>query len=75
MIGILAAQTANWRISLLDTAMPADATAEIIKQSWNGQIGWRWMFGLQVIPATLFFLLMIIMPQTSLEQLVTIFFK
>jgi len=64
MIGILAAQTANWRISLLDTEMPANATAEIIKQSWNGQMGWRWMFGLEVIPATLFFILMIIMPES-----------
>jgi len=64
MIGILAAQTANWRISLIDTEMPANATAEIIRQSWNGQMGWRWMFGLQVIPATLFFILMIIMPES-----------
>jgi len=64
MIGILAAQTANWRISLLDTEMPANATAEIIKQSWNGQMGWRWMFGLQVIPATIFFVMMILMPES-----------
>ena len=64
MIGILAAQTANWRISLIDTEMPANATAEIIKQSWNGQVGWRWMFGLEVIPATLFFILMIFMPES-----------
>lgn len=64
MIGILAAQTANWKISLMDTQMPVNATAEIIRQSWNGQMGWRWMFGLQVIPATLFFVLMIIMPES-----------
>ena len=64
MIGILAAQTVNWRISLIDTEMPANATAEIIKQSWNGQIGWRWMFGIEVIPAILFFVLMIIMPES-----------
>jgi sugar porter (SP) family MFS transporter len=64
MIGILAAQTANWRISLMDTEMPANATAEVIRQSWNGQMGWRWMFGLQVFPATLFFVLMIIMPES-----------
>ena len=64
MIGILAAQTANWRISLIDIEMPANATEEIIKQSWNGQIGWRWMFGVEVIPATLFFVLMIIMPES-----------
>jgi sugar porter (SP) family MFS transporter len=64
MIGILAAQTANWKISQFDTEMPANATAEIIRQSWNGQMGWRWMFGLQVIPAMLFFIMMILMPES-----------
>jgi sugar porter (SP) family MFS transporter len=63
-IGVLAAQVANWRISLLDTEMPANAAAEVIKQSWNGQMGWRWMFGLQLIPASLFFLMMILMPES-----------
>lgn len=63
-IGILAAQVANWRISLIDTEMPANATAEIIRQSWNGQMGWRLMFGLQVFPAVLFFLLMTLMPES-----------
>lgn len=65
MIGILAAQVANWQISLLDTEMPANATEEIIRQSWNGQVGWRWMFGLEVIPAFLFFILMIFMPESA----------
>lgn len=63
-IGILSAQVANWRISLVDTEMPANATTEIIRQSWNGQMGWRWMFGLEVIPATVFFILMILMPES-----------
>ena len=64
MIGILAAQLANWQISLLDTEMPANAAEEIIRQSWNGQMGWRWMFGAEAIPAFLFFLLMIFMPES-----------
>lgn len=64
MIGILAAQVANWQISLIDTAMPADATEEMIRQSWNGQIGWRWMFGLEAVPALLFFILMMLMPES-----------
>jgi sugar porter (SP) family MFS transporter len=64
MIGILVAQTANWRISLIDTAMPVNATDAMIKQSWNGQMGWRWMFGLEFIPASIFFILMIIMPES-----------
>lgn len=64
MIGILAAQVANWQISLLDTEMPVDATEEIIKQSWNGQMGWRWMFGAAAIPASLFFILMFFLPES-----------
>ena len=64
MIGILAAQVANWQISLLDTDMPANATEEMIRQSWNGQTGWRWMFGLEAFPALLFFVLMLFMPES-----------
>ena len=64
MIGILAAQLANWQISLLDTSMPANATEEIIRESWNGQVGWRWMFGLEAFPAVVFFLLMLMMPES-----------
>lgn len=63
-IGILLAQVANWRISLMDTGMPANATLEVIRQSWNGQMGWRLMFGMQVIPASIFFILMILMPES-----------
>ena len=64
MIGILAAQVANWQISLLDTEMPANASEEMIRQSWNGQTGWRWMFGLEACPALLFFVLMLFMPES-----------
>jgi len=64
MFGILAAQIANWRISLVDASLPADATAEMIKNSWNGQYGWRYMFGMQVIPSVIFFLLMVTMPES-----------
>lgn len=64
MFGILAAQLTNWQISLHDTQMPADATNEIIRQSWNGQIGWRWMFGAETLPAFIFFILMILMPES-----------
>ncbi|MDF9794914.1 sugar porter (SP) family MFS transporter [Catalinimonas alkaloidigena] len=64
MIGVLMAQLVNWRISLLDTALPVDATNEVIAQSWSGQAGWRWMFGAEVLPAFLFFVLMFFVPES-----------
>lgn len=65
MFGVLAAQIVNWRISLIDTEMPADATAEVIAQSWNGLMGWRWMFGAEAAPAVLFFILMFFVPESA----------
>ena len=64
MIGVLMAQIVNWRISLLDTALPVDATIEVIAQSWSGQAGWRWMFGVEAIPAFAFFALMFLVPES-----------
>jgi SP family sugar porter-like MFS transporter len=61
VIGILAAQIVNWRIA---QPVPADATAEFIRQSWNGQAGWRWMFGVETVPALLFFLSMFFVPES-----------
>ena len=57
MFGVLLAQVANWQISLLDTQLSDQAGFEEIAQSWNGQVGWRWMFGAELIPAALFFVL------------------
>ena len=31
---------------------------------WNVQTGWRWMFGSETIPATLFFVLMLLVPRS-----------
>jgi len=64
MFGILSAQIINWRISLVDSSMPVDASAEVIRESWNGQMGWRWMFGVETVPAFLFLLFMIFMPES-----------
>ncbi|MDF2157248.1 sugar porter family MFS transporter [Algoriphagus sp. CAU 1675] len=64
MIGVLLAQLANWQISLLDTQLAEDASFEMIASSWSGQSGWRWMFGAEVIPALLFFLLMFFVPES-----------
>ncbi|SMD41596.1 MFS transporter, sugar porter (SP) family [Aquiflexum balticum DSM 16537] len=65
MIGVLLAQVINWQISLLDTLMPDAATFEQIAASWNGNYGWRWMFGVEVIPAMLFFILMFFVPESA----------
>jgi sugar porter (SP) family MFS transporter len=65
MIGVLLAQIANWQISLLDTALPEDADFATIAASWSGQEGWRWMFGAELLPAVLFFVLMFFVPEST----------
>jgi SP family arabinose:H+ symporter-like MFS transporter len=61
VIGILAAQIVNWLIS---QPVPEGAGSEYILVSWNGQSGWRWMFGAETVPAFLFFLLMFFVPES-----------
>jgi len=61
VIGILAAQIVNMQIA---QPVPDNATMEFIQESWNGQQGWRWMFGVETIPASLFFLLMFFVPES-----------
>ena len=61
VIGILAAQLINWQIA---QAVPDEATLDFIRESWNGQAGWRWMFGAETVPASLFFLLMFFVPES-----------
>jgi sugar porter (SP) family MFS transporter len=51
VIGILLAQLVNW---LIAEPVPAFATAGDILNSWNGQVGWRWMFGVTAVPSLLF---------------------
>jgi SP family arabinose:H+ symporter-like MFS transporter len=61
VIGILAAQIINWQIA---QPVPEGASLDFIRQSWNGQYGWRWMFGAETVPAFLFFLLMFFVPES-----------
>jgi len=61
VIGILAAQIVNW---LIAQPVPEGAGTEYILASWNGQNGWRWMFGVETVPAFLFFLLMFFVPES-----------
>lgn len=50
VIGILAAQIANWRIA---QKVPPAMTAAAMAHSWNAQYGWRWMFTAVAVPALL----------------------
>jgi SP family sugar porter-like MFS transporter len=61
VIGILAAQLANWMIA---EQVPENSSNEMILNSWNGQWGWRWMFWMENIPALAFFILMFIVPES-----------
>jgi SP family arabinose:H+ symporter-like MFS transporter len=61
VIGILAAQIINW---LIARPVPEAASLDYILASWNGQYGWRWMFGAETVPAFLFFLLMFFVPES-----------
>lgn len=58
VIGILAAQIVNWLI-----AEPI-IEGEDILNSWNGQWGWRYMFWAGAIPSVLFFVLILIIPES-----------
>ena len=61
VIGILLAQVINW---LIAEPVATGATPEQILASWNGQMGWRWMFGVTAVPAFLFFVAMFFVPES-----------
>jgi len=61
VIGILAAQVVNW---LIARPVPDGATAEFIRQSWNGQFGWRWMFTAVAVPSLLFLAGSLVIPES-----------
>jgi SP family sugar porter-like MFS transporter len=58
VVGILLAQIANWQI-----ADPIIEGQDILS-SWNGQLGWRYMFWIGAIPSVLFFALILIIPES-----------
>jgi MFS transporter, SP family, xylose:H+ symportor len=61
VIGILAAQIVNL---LIAEKVPDGATAEFIRQSWNGQHGWRWMFYAVAVPSLIFFVASMRLPES-----------
>jgi sugar porter (SP) family MFS transporter len=61
VIGILAAQVVNL---LIAGDITAGATAEQIRQSWQGQVGWRWMFTAVAVPSLVFLVLALWVPES-----------
>lgn len=61
VLGILAAQIVNLQIA--DVVSP-DATEVVIRESWNGSVGWRYMFAAELVPAMLFLLFLTWVPES-----------
>lgn len=61
VVGILAAQIVNW---LIAERVADVATQEMIRQSWNGQYGWRWMFTAVAAPSLAFLIGAILIPES-----------
>jgi SP family xylose:H+ symportor-like MFS transporter len=61
VVGILAAQIVNW---LIAERVADGATQEMIRQSWNGQFGWRWMFTAVAAPSIGFLIGAIFIPES-----------
>ena len=69
VLGILTSQIVNWQIA---EPVALGATHEMIRESWNGQMGWRWMFwAMTVRPPVLCFQFYI----TGKSSLVSLFGK
>ena len=61
VVGILAAQVVNW---LIAEPVSDSATIEILRHSWNGQWGWRWMFMAVAIPSIVFLVSAFLVPES-----------
>ncbi len=62
VIGILTAQFVNY---LIAKPMSPDISDIQILNSWNGQLGWRWMFWVEAIPATIFLICIFFIPEST----------
>ncbi len=61
VVGILLAQIINY---LIADKIPVNYSPDQILNSWNGQIGWRWMFWVGIVFASIFFILMFFVPES-----------
>jgi sugar porter (SP) family MFS transporter len=61
VVGILLAQVVNWKIA---RPIPDGISSLLFLQSWNVQYGWRWMFTAVAVPAIVFTLTSIFIPES-----------
>ncbi len=61
VVGILGAQIVNW---LIAQPVAESATDQMIRDSWNGQFGWRWMFTAVAVPSVIFFVCAFFVPES-----------
>ena len=61
VIGILLAQIVNW---LIAAPIPAGLSRAAALASWNVQFGWRWMFTAVAVPAIVFLLASVAIPES-----------
>ncbi len=61
VLGIIAARIVNY---LIAKEVPVGSSGEFIRASWNGQMGWRWMFWAESAPALIFLVLLIFIPES-----------
>lgn len=59
--GILLAQIVNWSIA---RPQPAALSAQQFLLSWNVQFGWRWMFSVVALPALIFTVASLAIPES-----------
>src|SRR6185503_21256391 len=59
--GILLAQVINWRIA---RPVAAGLTGTALFHTWNVQLGWRWMFIAVAIPAVIFTVASLFIPES-----------
>ncbi len=61
VIGILLAQIANWIIA---APIPDHLSNDALLASWNVQFGWRWMFTAVAVPAVVFLIASLAIPES-----------